>query len=207
MKRSRGATVAEILVAASLFSLVVTLVMAFLIQSALWTRDIRAYQGAEQDLTAGLERVVADLEQAPQHGVLAFYPSNNPLAGDLVLGWATAYDSNGHFVEDPFTFEPIYQGYQIVYTDLAQETIFRTFLPGTPTTSVSAPTSGAVQAARNPRQDQPLIRNIELFQLIHPNLDAPTDEVVNPSRLRLQVKSSEGREQHLVLNRDVRFVY
>jgi type II secretory pathway pseudopilin PulG len=207
MRRSRGATVAEILVAASLFSLAVTLVMGFLVQSARWTRDIRSFQGSEQDLTASLEKIVKGLEQAPRAGVLAFYPSADPTNGDLVLAWATAYDVDGNYVQDPITFEPIYQGYQIVYTDTASEKIYRTYLAATPSTVVTAPGSAAVLAAENPSQDLPLAGGVMLFQLLHPITDAPTEDVLNPCRLRLQVEAAEGREQQLILNRDVRFIY
>jgi type II secretory pathway pseudopilin PulG len=207
MKRANGATLVEILVAAGLFSLVLTLVMGFLVQTGKWTRDIRSFQGAEQDLTAGLEKIVKGLEQAPQSGVLAFYPSGNPGTGDLVLAWATAYDASGNFMEDPATFEPIYQGYQIIYVDSASTTIYRTYLPNAPSTTITPPTSATVVAAEDPTRDLPLMRGVQLFQLLHPITDSATEDVLNPCRLRLQIESQDGRDQKLVLNREVRFLY
>lgn len=197
----------ELLVAAGLFSLVITLVLGFLVQSGRWARDIRAFQGAEQDLSASLARIVKELFQAPQQGVLAFYPSGDPNQGDIVLAWSTPYTEEGNYVHDSSSFEPIYQGYRIIYHDLATHSIYASYLAQAPSSTILAPTSAMIQAHINPSADRPLVREVESFQLLHPISLAPTVEVLNPSRLRLVVRGKEGREQSLVLNREVRFAY
>ncbi|MFA5507170.1 MAG: type II secretion system protein [Vulcanimicrobiota bacterium] len=206
-KSKRALSILELVVAAGIFSLVTTLVLGFLVQSGRWTREIQAYQGAEQDLHSGLERIVKEFSQAPRMGAVAFYPSGDPDNGDLHLAWTSPYDEDGNYFQDPLTFNPVYQGCKIYYHDPARRTLLSTYLAHPPTDLPVRPLVTTIQAALDPDADRPRIREVASFQLLHPDSLEPIDQLFNPSRLRLVLNSKGGREQSLVLNREVRFAY
>jgi len=203
----RGVTLIELLVAASILSLVITMVLSFLVKSASWTQDIREYQGAEQDLSASLSRIAKGLQQAPAQSVLAFYPSTDPTQGDLILAWPTPYDPLGNYFQDPDTFEPIFQGYSIVYLDTATRIVFTSYLPQTPTTAALQPLPADIQLAINPSTDRPLTRKVDKFQVLHPITEAPTSDVHNPCTIRLEIESVKSRDRTLVMTRELGFSF
>lgn len=207
-KGSLGNTLIELIVSMGVFSLVVTLVLSFLVTSARWSTDIRAYQGAEQDLSTAMEKVVRDLAQAPLSGVLAYYPSADPNQGDLVLAWTTPRTAAGSYVYDPVTFEPVYQGVKVVYLDQVHFTLLTTYIPlTTPTSVLARPLQADVQAALAPTTDRALAHGIQKFAVLHPIDQTPTDSVYNPCFLSLDSKTDRGRDQKLNLHKLVRFDY
>lgn len=173
-------TLTEVLVVMSLFLGAMLLIATLFSYVSRSTGRQHARVDSQTRVLQACRLISKELSNSPRSGQLYFYQNDPGPLDDLAIAALTTVDASGARGWDNATHQPLYQGYNVFFRDLSDDTLKSYYTTITSTPVIIPPTEPQVRTEWTSATTKLLAERVTSFQLRSLTDDSVLTEPSNP---------------------------